>query len=109
MLRGSRGSVETALAISGAARFTAHGSGAAVVVGAGIKGADDGRAVAGAVAVTVGSGVLETVESLDPHPATVSAVAPITIAHFTGEHRTAIEAGGQPGARRNDQAVGTRL
>jgi hypothetical protein len=88
--------------------LTAHGSGATVVVGAGTTGAD-GRAVAGAGEMTVGSGVLETVESPEPHPATDSAAAPITTAHFTVLHRTAIGAGGQPGARRVEQFVGTRL
>jgi len=63
--------------------LTSHGSGAAVAVGAGNDGADGGSAVEGAGDAAVGSGVLETVESLDPHPATVRAAATNMTAHFT--------------------------
>ena len=86
--------------ISGAARLTAHGSAAAVVVGAATEGfGDDGRAVTGAGEVTVGSGVLDAVESLEPHPATTSAAAPIITAHFTEPDRTVIAIAGRTGAR----------
>ena len=86
--------------ISGAARLTAHGSAAAVAVGATIEGiGDDGRAVAGAGEMTVGSGVLDAVESLDPHPASASIAAPIATAHFTDPHRTVIAIAGRTGAR----------
>src|SRR3954469_12001928 len=52
LLRGSRGSSDTALAISGAARFSAHGSaGGEVAVGpAATVGSGAGRAVGAAVA-----------------------------------------------------------
>ena len=71
--------------ISGAARLIAHGSAAAVVVGAttGGGGANDGGAVAGAAGGTVGSGVLDTVESPEPHPATATVAATMRTAHFT--------------------------
>jgi hypothetical protein len=87
--------------ISGAARLTAHGSAAAVAVGAANDGSgiDDGRAVAGAGDVTVGSGVLDAVESFEPHPATARAAAPITTAHFTNPDRTVIAIAGRTGAR----------
>jgi hypothetical protein len=86
--------------ISGAARLTAHGSAAAVVAGAPTEGLsdEDGRAV-GAGDVTVGSGVLDTVESLEPHPATTSAAAPIATVHFTEADRTVIAIAGRTGAR----------
>ena len=84
MLRGSRGNSETALAISGAARLTVHGSAAAVVVGVAMGGGDaNGGTVARGAEAIVGSGVLDTVESLEPHPPTVSVAAAITTAHFT--------------------------
>jgi hypothetical protein len=60
-----------------------------------------GRAVEGATLVAVGSGVIETVESPDPHPATVNVATPITTAHFTTRDRTAIAGGGGAGARRD--------
>ena len=86
--------------ISGAARLTAQGSAAAVAVGVAIEGMGiDGLAVAGAVDVTVGSGVLDAVESLEPHPAIASAAAPITTAHFTDRDRTVIAIAGRTGAR----------
>jgi hypothetical protein len=66
----------------------AHGSAAAVVVGVTTAGAD-GRAVTWTGGPTVGSGVLEAVESLDPHPVSVSAVAAVMITHLTIAHRTA--------------------
>ena len=86
-----------------------HGSGAVVAVGVGTEGAGGGSAVAGAGEVTVGSGVLETVESPDPHPATVRAAAPIITAHFTNAHGTANDMGDQAGARRDNPVTGTRL
>ena len=86
--------------ISGAARLTAHGSPASVVVGAATVGIrDDGRAVAGPGELTVGSGVLDAVESLEPHPATANAAAQITTAHFTKADRTVIAIAGRTGAR----------
>jgi hypothetical protein len=62
---------------------------------------DDGRAVAGAGEVTVGSGVLDAVESLEPHPATASAAAQITTAQFTTADRTVIAIAGRTGAAGN--------
>ena len=90
-LRGSRGNSETALAISGAARFTAHGSGAGVLGAALVRGGGAGSAVAGATVVVLGPGVLETVESPEPQPASISAAATAVTArrHFTVAHRTA--------------------
>src|ERR1700754_4207434 len=87
-LRGSRGSSETVWAISGAARFTAHGSGADVL-GAALVGVGAGCAVAGATAVVLASGVVETVESPAPQPATSSGAAAIQT-HFTDAHPNAI-------------------
>ena len=97
--------------ISDAARLIAHGSAAAVVLGAttGGGGANDGGAVAGAAGGTVGSGVLDTVESLDPHPAAVIVAAAMRMAHFTTGHRTANATGRQTGARRGNALPTTRL
>jgi len=109
LLRGSRGNSETALAISGAARLTSQGSAAAVGVGVTI-GAGVGWTAAGAALVTAGCcGVMETVESPDPHPATVSAATGIRAAHFTDAHRTVSAAGVESGARQDDPVVATRL
>src|SRR5712675_3353042 len=70
--------------ISGAARLTAHGSASAVVVVVAAGGCDaNGGGVAGGAETTVGCGVLDTVESLEPHPATTSPAAAIKTAHFT--------------------------
>jgi hypothetical protein len=100
-----------ALMISGAARLTAHGSAAAVAVGAAIvgKGIVGGRAVAVAGDVTVGSGVVDAVESLEPHAATASAAAPITTAHFTEADRTVIAIAGRTGARPGIASPAIRL
>jgi hypothetical protein len=85
--------------ISGAARLTAHGSAAAVVVSVAAGGGDaNGGAVAGGAEATVGSGVLDTVESLEPHPAIASAAAAIRTAHFTTRHGTANATRRQTGA-----------
>jgi hypothetical protein len=112
LLRGSRGNSETALTISGAARLTAHGSAAVVVVGTttgGGAGATEGGAVCAIAEGTVGSGVLDTVESLDPHPAAVIVAAAMRMAHFTTGHRTANATRRQTGARRGNALPTTRL
>src|SRR6202008_3700713 len=88
-LRGSRGKSETALAISGAARLTAQGSGAGVLAAALVGGGGGGCAVAGARVVVLASGVFETVESPEPQPASSSGATAIQT-HFTDAHRTAI-------------------
>ena len=59
--------------------------------------------------MTDGPGVFETVESLEPHPATASAATQITAAHFT--MRTVpkpVTAIGQA-VRRVGDVAGTRL
>jgi hypothetical protein len=54
------------------------------VVGVATDGSDPaGGAVACGAEAIVGSGVLDTVESLEPHPATVRVAAAIRTAHFT--------------------------
>ena len=100
--------------ISDAARLTAHGSAAAAVVGAttGGGGGNDGGAlwaVAGAGKVAVGSGVLDAVESPEPHPATVTVAATKRTAHLTRGQPTANIAGRQTGARRGIAPSTTRL
>src|SRR4029079_13964809 len=101
-------SSETALAISGAARLTAQGSGAA---GLGVGAALVGAACADVVAacVRVGSGVLETVESPDPQPTRVTIAAATRTACFTTAHRTVTRPRRPAGARRKHPPVGTRL
>jgi hypothetical protein len=91
--------------------LTAHGSAAAVAVGpATTGGARDGAAVDGTAEVTtVGSGVFDTVESLAPHPATVSVAAAIRTAHFTSPDRTGTVTGRQTGARQGNASATTRL
>ena len=91
--------------ISGATRLIAQGSTAAVDAGAttGGGGANDGWAVAGAAGGTVGSGVLDTVESPEPHPATVTVAATMRTAHFTTPHGTANVTARQTGARKGNQ------
>ena len=71
------------MTISGAARLTSHGSGSAVGAVTGPDGTTAGAGAAAAGVVTDGPGVFETVESLEPHPATASAVTQITTAHLT--------------------------
>ena len=93
--------------ISSAARLTAQGSAAAVAVGAttGGGGGNEGAAVcavAWAGEVTVGSGVLDTVESPEPHPATVTVAATMRTAHFTTPHRTGNATGRQTGAQQGN-------
>src|SRR5262245_31337490 len=100
--------------ISGAARLIAHGSAAAAVVGAttGGGGGNVGGAalaVAGAGEVTVGSGVLDAVESPEPHPATVTVAAIKRTAHLTTGQPTANTPGRQTGARRGIAQSTTRL
>ncbi len=111
MLRGSRGSSETALAICGAARLTAHGSAAAVGVAAGPDAmtGDGGAAAAAGAVVADGPGVFETVESLDPHPATAIAAMQITTAHFTLRTVPKAAPAIAQAARRVGQVTGTRL
>ena len=79
-LRGSRGNSDTARAIAGAERFTAQGSGGA---GVGVGGDDaaawlDGLSteVLAEVVVVDASGVLETVESPEPQPASAATATP---------------------------------
>src|SRR5262245_25711728 len=100
--------------ISGAARLTAHGSAAAATVGptTGGGGGNDGGAVwavAGIGEVTVGSGVLDAVESPEPHPATVTVAAARRTAHLTRGQLTANATGRQTGARRGIAPSTTRL
>jgi len=101
------------LAISGAARLTAHGSAAAVADGATMGGgggnAGAGAAVAGAAVETVGSGVLDTVVSFEPHPATATVAATTRTAHFTTADRTAKITARQTGTRRGIALATTRL
>jgi hypothetical protein len=98
-----------ALTISGAARLTPHGSAAVAVAGAKTGGGGaNGAAVALGAEAIVGSGVLDTVESLEPHPATASAAA-ISTAHFTERDGTANATGGQTGARQGNAVPTTRL
>jgi hypothetical protein len=59
--------------------------GAALVGGGG-----GGRAVAGATLVVLGPGVLETVESPAPQPASITAPTDAAKTHFTSAHRTVI-------------------
>jgi hypothetical protein len=72
-------------------------------------GGTDGGAVCAVAEGTVGSGVLDTVESLEPHPATVTAAAAMRTGHFTTGHRTANVTGRQTGARRGNALPTTRL
>ena len=97
--------------ISDAARLIAHGSAAAVVLGAttGGGGANDGGAVAGAAGGTVGPGVLDTVESPEPHPATAIVAATKRTAHFTTAQRTANATALQTGERQGNPLPTTRL
>src|SRR5262245_60627505 len=99
--------------ISGAARLTAHGSAAAAVVGTttgGGGGNDCGTgAVAGNGEVTVGSGVLDAVESPEPHAATVTVAATKRTAHLTRGQPTANTTGRRTGARRGIAPSTTRL
>ena len=93
------------MTISGAARLTSHGSASAVGAVTGPDGTTAGAGAAAAGVVTDGPGVFETVESLEPHPATASVATQITTAHFTIGHRTETGHGdwaGRTAGRRRD-------
>ena len=57
-----------------------------------VRGGGAGSAVGDATVGVLASGVLETVESPEPQPATVTAAAAAVQTHFTTAHRTAIPA-----------------
>jgi hypothetical protein len=76
----------------------------AALVGGGAAGA----AVAGATVVVLASGVLETVESPEPQPASSSGTAAIQT-HFTDAHRTVISSVDPAGARQVEAVPASRL
>jgi len=95
-----------ALVVRAGQRLGAPGLPAAriAVVGGGAAGA----AVAGATVVVLASGVLETVESPEPQPASSSGTAAIQT-HFTDGHRTVISPVDPAGARQVEAVPASRL
>jgi hypothetical protein len=100
--------------MAGAAKFTAHGSGGGGVLGGGgvdAAGVDAGADVVATGLVVVGCGVLATVESPDPQPASTATAAQIVIKVVTASRTPGTVPGSvdsAPQARR-PKPRGTRL